>query len=135
MASSRQSDIGADTSRSLEARRIVDRRLEAECSDWADTAFEPGFNSSTGLGRETSVFIRLLVKYVLPLLAPFYPKRAARVVTKILIDRIVPDRPSTMTTAAVRCSAPRSSATRSSRIASSPAKCSLKGRNLIPVYP
>jgi hypothetical protein len=41
---------------------------------------------STGLGRETSVFIRLLLKYVLPLLAPFYPKRAARVVTKILIN-------------------------------------------------
>ena len=49
-------------------------------------AFEPGFNPSTGLGRETSVFIRLLLKYVLPLLAPFYPKRAARVVTKILIN-------------------------------------------------
>jgi hypothetical protein len=26
------------------------------------------------------------LKYVLPLLAPFYPKRAARVVTKILIN-------------------------------------------------
>src|SRR5215469_8466488 len=39
MASSRQSDIGPDTSRSLEARRIVDRRLEAECGDWADTRY------------------------------------------------------------------------------------------------
>ena len=27
------------------------------------------------------------LKYVLPLLAPFYPKRAARVVTKILINK------------------------------------------------
>ena len=52
----------------------------------ASNTFEPGFNPSTGLGRETSVFIRLLLKYVLPLLAPFYPKRAARVVTKILIN-------------------------------------------------
>jgi hypothetical protein len=87
-------------------------------------AFEPGFNPSTGLGRETSVFLRLLLKYVLPLLAPFMkywsnPKRAARMVTKILINE------SCQTglyydEAAVRCSAPRSSATRSSRIASSP---------------
>jgi len=30
MASGGQSDIGTDTSRSLEARRIVDRRLEAQ---------------------------------------------------------------------------------------------------------
>src|SRR4029077_4897534 len=35
MASSRQSDIGPNTSRSLKARRIVDRGLEAECGDWA----------------------------------------------------------------------------------------------------
>ena len=33
LASGRQSDIGADTSRSLEPRQIVDRRLEAECRD------------------------------------------------------------------------------------------------------
>src|SRR6476659_709506 len=39
MASSRQSDIGPDTSRSLEARRIVDRRPEAACGDWADTRY------------------------------------------------------------------------------------------------
>jgi hypothetical protein len=32
-----QSDIGADSSRSLEACRIVDRRLEAERGDRADT--------------------------------------------------------------------------------------------------
>src|SRR6476659_5208141 len=37
MASGRQSDIGPNTSRSLEARRIIDRRLEAECGDRADT--------------------------------------------------------------------------------------------------
>src|SRR5258706_4815083 len=37
MASGRQSDISADTSRSLEAGRIVDRRLEAERGDRADT--------------------------------------------------------------------------------------------------
>jgi hypothetical protein len=39
MASGRQSDIGANTSRSLEARRIVDRRLEAQCGDRADTRY------------------------------------------------------------------------------------------------
>src|SRR5437660_7452492 len=37
MASGRQSDISANTSRSLEARRIVDGRLEAERVDRADT--------------------------------------------------------------------------------------------------
>src|SRR6266480_1123584 len=37
MASGRQSDISADTSRSLEAGRIIDRRLEAERGDRADT--------------------------------------------------------------------------------------------------
>ena len=37
MAPSCQSNIGAYTSRSLKARRIVDRRLEAECGDRADT--------------------------------------------------------------------------------------------------
>src|SRR5215831_5685215 len=37
MASGRQSDISTNTSRSLEAGRIVDRRLEAECGDRADT--------------------------------------------------------------------------------------------------
>src|SRR3974390_1628879 len=37
MASGRQSDIGADTSRSLEACRIIDRRLKTERSDRTDT--------------------------------------------------------------------------------------------------
>src|SRR5215472_10728651 len=43
MASGRQSDVSANTSRSLEAGRIVDRRLEAERGDRADTrhAHEP----------------------------------------------------------------------------------------------
>src|SRR5262245_32891731 len=37
MASGRQSDVSANTSRSLEAGRIIDRRLEAERGDRADT--------------------------------------------------------------------------------------------------
>ena len=37
MATGRQSDIGTNTSRSLEARGIVDCRLEAERSDRTDT--------------------------------------------------------------------------------------------------
>src|SRR6266516_601754 len=37
MASGRQSDISADTSRSLEARRIVNRCLKAERGDRPDT--------------------------------------------------------------------------------------------------
>jgi NAD(P)-dependent dehydrogenase (short-subunit alcohol dehydrogenase family) len=54
-------------------------------------AFEPGFNPSTGLGREANVLLRLLLKYILPLLAPFMkfwsnPKRAGRVAAEILID-------------------------------------------------
>ena len=54
-------------------------------------AVEPGFIPGTALGRDANVFIRLLLKYVLPLLAPFMkywsnPKRAARVVTKILFN-------------------------------------------------
>ncbi len=54
-------------------------------------AFEPGFNPGTGLGREAGRLMRFVLKYILPLLAPFKknwssPKRAARVVTKILIN-------------------------------------------------
>src|SRR5262245_28204571 len=37
MASGRQSDISANTSRSPEAGRVVDRRLKAECGDRTDT--------------------------------------------------------------------------------------------------
>src|ERR1700683_40483 len=39
MTPCRQSDIGTHTSRSPEARRIVDRRLEAQCGDRADTRY------------------------------------------------------------------------------------------------
>ena len=54
-------------------------------------AVEPGFNPGTGLGRDASVFLRFLGKNVLTRLAPFIkywssPKRAARVVTEILIN-------------------------------------------------
>jgi len=45
----------------------------------------------TGLGRDAPVFVRFLAKYVLGLIVPFMkygssPKRAARVITKILTD-------------------------------------------------
>ena len=54
-------------------------------------AVEPGFNPNTGLGREASVFTRFLLKFVLPLAAPFVktwstPKRAARMIAKVLTD-------------------------------------------------
>jgi NAD(P)-dependent dehydrogenase (short-subunit alcohol dehydrogenase family) len=54
-------------------------------------AVEPGFSPATGLGRDANVFLRLLVKYVIGLLVPFMkygstPKRAARVITKVLIN-------------------------------------------------
>src|ERR1700691_6461869 len=39
MTPCRQSDIGTHTSRSPEARRIVDRRLEAQCGNRADTRY------------------------------------------------------------------------------------------------
>jgi NAD(P)-dependent dehydrogenase (short-subunit alcohol dehydrogenase family) len=54
-------------------------------------AVEPGFTPATALGRDANAFLRFLGKYILPLFAPFVknwstPKRAARVITKILID-------------------------------------------------
>lgn len=54
-------------------------------------AFEPGFIPNTGLGREANVFLRFLLQYVLPLLAPHKkywssPQRAAREATKVLIN-------------------------------------------------
>jgi NAD(P)-dependent dehydrogenase (short-subunit alcohol dehydrogenase family) len=58
-------------------------------------AVEPGFNPTTGLGREANVFVRFLSKFIVPLLVPLLlpfmkflstPKRAARVITKILTD-------------------------------------------------
>lgn len=54
-------------------------------------AVEPGFTPATALGRDANAFLRFLSKYVLPVFAPFVkywstPKRAARVITRILID-------------------------------------------------
>jgi NAD(P)-dependent dehydrogenase (short-subunit alcohol dehydrogenase family) len=58
-------------------------------------AVEPGFNPTTGLGREANVLVRFLVKSIIPLLVPLLmpfmkflstPKRAARLITKVLID-------------------------------------------------
>jgi NAD(P)-dependent dehydrogenase (short-subunit alcohol dehydrogenase family) len=53
-------------------------------------AVEPGFSPATGLSRDANVFLRLLGKYVLGLLAPFIkywstPARAAKVVTNALL--------------------------------------------------
>jgi len=55
-------------------------------------AVEPGFTPNTGLGREANVFLRVVATYILPLLAPHVkywstPQRAARVITKILINQ------------------------------------------------
>jgi len=59
-------------------------------------AVEPGVNVTTGLGRrDANAFVGFLAKYVIPLLVPLLmpfmkflstPKRAARVITNILID-------------------------------------------------
>ncbi len=54
-------------------------------------AVEPGFNPSSGLGRDANAALRFLAKYVLGPLAPFIkywstPKRAARVITTVLTD-------------------------------------------------
>src|SRR5258708_7748517 len=59
-------------------------------------AVEPGVNLATGLGhRDASAFAGFLSKYILPLLVPLLmsfmkflstPKRAARVITKVLTD-------------------------------------------------
>ena len=57
-------------------------------------AIEPGLNPTTGLGGgEVGAFVRFLLKYIIPLLGRSClhkvlstPKRAARVITKILID-------------------------------------------------
>jgi len=55
-------------------------------------AVELGFTPNTGLGREANVFLRVVATYILPLLAPHVkywstPQRAARVITKILINQ------------------------------------------------
>ena len=58
-------------------------------------AVEPGVNPTTALSRDAGAFVRLLSKTVIPLLVPLLmpfikilstPKRAARVITKIVID-------------------------------------------------
>ncbi len=54
-------------------------------------AVEPGFNPSTGLGRDANVVFRFLGKYVLGPLAPHIkywstPQLAARVITEVLTD-------------------------------------------------
>ena len=54
-------------------------------------AVEPGFNPGTDLGRDSSVLLRLLARYVLAPLAPLIkywsnPKTAARVITEVLTD-------------------------------------------------
>ena len=58
-------------------------------------AVEPGVNPTTGLARDANAFVRFLSKYIIPLLVPLLmpfmkilstPKRAARVITKVLID-------------------------------------------------
>jgi len=59
-------------------------------------AIEPGLNLTTGLGgSDVGVFLRFLQSFVIPLLVPLLmpfikilntPKRAARVISKILID-------------------------------------------------
>jgi NAD(P)-dependent dehydrogenase (short-subunit alcohol dehydrogenase family) len=59
------------------------------------TAVEPGLNPTTALARDGGAFVRFLSKFVIPLLVPLLlpfikvlstPKRAARVIIKILID-------------------------------------------------
>ena len=54
-------------------------------------AVEPGFNPGTALGRDASVFLQFMGKYVLALLAPHIkywstPKQAARVITQVLLN-------------------------------------------------
>jgi NAD(P)-dependent dehydrogenase (short-subunit alcohol dehydrogenase family) len=58
-------------------------------------AVEPGVNPTTGLGGDVGAFVRFLQTYIIPVLVPLLmpfmkflstPKRAARVITKILID-------------------------------------------------
>jgi NAD(P)-dependent dehydrogenase (short-subunit alcohol dehydrogenase family) len=60
------------------------------------SAVEPGLNSTTSLGGDVGgPFVHFLQKYIIPLLVPLFmpfikilstPKRAARMITKILID-------------------------------------------------
>lgn len=58
-------------------------------------AVEPGVTPATGLARDSGAFVRLLSKYIIPPLVPLFlpfvkvlstPKRAARIITKVLIN-------------------------------------------------
>lgn len=58
-------------------------------------AVEPGFNPTTGLGRDAPAAVRLVLAFIVPLLVPLLmpfmtflstPKRAARLEVKILLD-------------------------------------------------
>ena len=58
-------------------------------------AVEPGVNPTTALSRDANTFVRFLSEYIIPVLVPLLmpfikvlstPKRAARVITKVLID-------------------------------------------------
>ena len=58
-------------------------------------AVEPGVTPATGLARDGGAFVRVLSKYIVPLLVPLLmpfmkflstPKRAARVITKVMLD-------------------------------------------------
>ncbi|TPI11700.1 SDR family NAD(P)-dependent oxidoreductase [Mesorhizobium sp. B4-1-1] len=58
-------------------------------------AVEPGFNPTTGLGRDASATVRFFVACIAPLLVPLLmpfmkflstPKRAARMIAKVLVD-------------------------------------------------
>ena len=59
-------------------------------------AIEPGVNPTTGLGRDARGFALIMTKYVVPTLVPLFvpfvkilstPKRAARVITRIMLDK------------------------------------------------
>ena len=58
-------------------------------------AIEPGYTPATALGRDAGVVVRFLKTYIVPLLVPLLmpfikilstPKRAGRLLTKVLID-------------------------------------------------
>lgn len=63
------------------------------------SALEPGINPTTGLGSEANPFLRFISKYLIPLILPLFlpfvkylstPKRAARVIAKIMTDASAP---------------------------------------------
>jgi NAD(P)-dependent dehydrogenase (short-subunit alcohol dehydrogenase family) len=82
-ATSKQCDLAATLALARETPRL------------RFNAVEPGVNVNTGLGRDFNAFVRFLSKFVFPLLVPLFmpfmdflstPKRAARVITRILTD-------------------------------------------------